>query len=61
MSGSPTRRCSKFCLCAGPGQNSKMHPHDLRRTFATAILVNGEDLITINNAMGHASLATTQQ
>ncbi|BCU50990.1 site-specific tyrosine recombinase XerD [Citrobacter amalonaticus] len=35
-------------------------PHDLRRTFATALLDNGEDLITVKDAMGHASVTTTQ-
>lgn len=36
-------------------------PHDLRRTFATAMLDNGEDLFTLRDAMGHASVTTTQQ
>lgn len=36
-------------------------PHDLRRTFATALLDNGEDLITVKDAMGHASITTTQK
>lgn len=36
-------------------------PHDLRRTFATAMLNNGEDLITVKDAMGHASVTTTQK
>lgn len=39
----------------------KCAPHDLRRTFATAMLDNGEDLITVKDAMGHASVATTQK
>ncbi|MNP65073.1 Tyrosine recombinase XerD [compost metagenome] len=39
----------------------KCAPHDLRRTFATSMLDNGEDLITIRDAMGHASVTTTQQ
>lgn len=38
----------------------KCAPHDLRRTFATAMLDNGEDLITVKDAMGHASVTTTQ-
>lgn len=40
---------------------AKCAPHDLRRTFATAMLDNGEDLITVKDAMGHASVITTQQ
>ncbi|MEQ4962276.1 tyrosine-type recombinase/integrase [Enterobacter hormaechei] len=40
---------------------AKCAPHDLRRTFATAMLDNGEDLITVRDAMGHASVTTTQQ
>lgn len=36
-------------------------PHDLRRTFATAMLDNGEDLITVKDAMGHSSVTTTQK
>lgn len=40
---------------------AKCAPHDLRRTFATAMLDNGEDLITVKDAMGHASVNTTQQ
>jgi site-specific recombinase XerD len=39
----------------------KCAPHDLRRTFATAMLDNGEDLITVKDAMGHTSVTTTQQ
>lgn len=36
-------------------------PHDLRRTFASMMLENGEDLITVRDAMGHASVTTTQK
>lgn len=39
----------------------KCAPHDLRRTFASMMLDNGEDLITIRDAMGHASITTTQK
>lgn len=35
-------------------------PHDLRRTFASALLDNGEDLVTVRDAMGHESITTTQ-
>lgn len=36
-------------------------PHDLRRTFASAILDQGEDIVTVKDAMGHASVLTTQR
>ena len=36
-------------------------PHDLRRTFASAILDQGEDIVTVKDAMGHASITTTQR
>lgn len=39
----------------------KFAPHDLRRTFASSMLDNGEDIITVKDAMGHSSIATTQQ
>lgn len=39
----------------------KMTPHDLRRTFATALLDSGEDLLTVRDAMGHQSVVTTQR
>lgn len=36
-------------------------PHDLRRTFASMLLANGEDIITVKDAMGHESVTTTQK
>ncbi|MGR5134601.1 tyrosine-type recombinase/integrase [Vibrio alfacsensis] len=36
-------------------------PHDLRRTFASGMLDCGEDLGTLKDALGHASITTTQQ
>lgn len=36
-------------------------PHDLRRTFASMLLANGEDIITVKDAMGHESVVTTQK
>lgn len=36
-------------------------PHDLRHSVASMILDNGEDIITVKDAMGHASVLTSQR
>lgn len=36
-------------------------PHDLRRTFATSLLDNGEDIRVVQLAMGHANIETTKR
>lgn len=36
-------------------------PHDMRRTFATSLLDNGEDIRVVQLAMGHSNIETTKR
>lgn len=38
-----------------------IHPHQLRKTFATELYLNGESLVTIQRLLGHADPKTTMR
>lgn len=39
----------------------KIHVHTLRHTFASTLINNNQDLITVKELMGHANISTTQR
>lgn len=46
------------CLQAGV---KPIKPHDARHTYASNLLANNTDLVTVSKLLGHASIVTTQR
>lgn len=52
----------QYTLCmAGKKLGIKIHPHILRHAFATQMLTNGADTMTVKELLGHEQLQTTQR
>jgi len=63
-SGKPLSRIQLWKIvrkyCKRAGLAGKVSPHTLRHSFATHVLSGGADLRTVQELLGHSSIATTQ-
>ncbi|MEK6851282.1 MAG: tyrosine-type recombinase/integrase, partial [Candidatus Thermoplasmatota archaeon] len=50
---------ARLQVLAGRADVPRFSPHDLRRTYATDAIADGEDLVTVKRLMGHESIETT--